>query len=260
MTAEAGIRTVRRTAAGGVLTIVIDRPEVRNAVDSSIAHGLNAAMDQLDDDDDLRVGIITGAGGTFCSGMDLKAFGRGEQMVLENRGFAGMCTLPSRKPLIAAVEGWALAGGCEIALACDIIVAAGDASFGLPETRRGLVAAAGGLLRLPRRVPPGLAKLMVLTGEPVPAPDAHRYGLVDLLVEPGQALAAAATLAGTIARNAPLAIQVSKSILDTAQDSTIADAFAQQEQAAQAIAASPDAREGALAFVEKRTPAWSGAW
>jgi enoyl-CoA hydratase len=241
----------------GVLVATIDRPEARNAVDAEVGRALAAVMDRLDDDDDLRVGVITGGGGTFCAGMDLKAFLRGEEVHVGERGFAGMCTRPTNKPLIAAVEGWALAGGCEIALACDVIVAAEDARFGLPESKRGLVAAAGGLLRLPRRVPPGAAKLMALTGEAVDAVEAHRLGLVDVLVAPGHALPSAVEIAATIAANAPLAVAASKRLIDSALDRAVLNAFEEQRTLADQIARSDDAREGAEAFVDKRTPVWT---
>jgi enoyl-CoA hydratase len=243
---------------GGVLTATIDRPQARNAIDGEVAHGLAEVMDRLDRDDTLRVGVITGAGGTFSAGMDLKAFLRGEEVHVGDRGFAGMCTRPTVKPLLAAVEGWALAGGCEIALTCDVIVAAEDARFGLPEARRGLIAAAGGLLRLPRRVPPGAAKLMALTGEPVDGTEAHRLGLADVLVASGQALARAQELARTIASNAPMAVAASKRLVDTALDRAVLDAFTDQRELADEIAVSADAREGAQAFVDKRDPVWTG--
>lgn len=242
----------------GILTATIDRPSARNAVDAEAAQALAGVMDRLDQSPGLRVGVITGAGGTFSAGMDLKAFLRGEQVHVGERGFAGMCTRPTTKPLIAAVEGWALAGGCEIALTCDLVVAAADAHFGLPETKRGLVAAAGGLLRLPRRVPPGAAKLMALTGEPVDGVEAHRLGLVDVLVGPGETLTRAVALARTIAANAPLAVAASKALIDGALDRTVLAAFEDQRELAARIAVSADAREGAEAFVAKRSPVWTG--
>ena len=164
---------VRAAVDGDVLVVTIDRPEARNAVNLEVAEGIAAAIDQLDGDDALRAGILTGAGGTFCAGMDLKAFVAGERPYVGERGFAGLVQQPPRKPLIAAVEGWALAGGFEIALACDVIVAARDARFGIPEVKRGLVAAAGGLLRLPRRIPYHLAMELALTGEPIGAERAY---------------------------------------------------------------------------------------
>src|SRR3954449_13413382 len=164
--ADEPVLTERRE---GVLVITLNRPEARNAVNRAAAEGIAAAIDELDDDNELRVGVITGAGGTFSAGMDLKAFVAGERPHVEGRGSAGIVQRPPRKPLIAAVEGWALAGGFEVALACDLIVAARDARFGIPEVKRGLVAAAGGLIRLPRRIPYHLAMELALTGDPVGA-------------------------------------------------------------------------------------------
>jgi len=182
----------------GVAVITINRPHARNAVNRAVSEAVAAAVDELDERSELALGIITGAGGNFCSGMDLKAYLAGETTSVPGRGLAGICLRPPRKPLIAAVEGWALAGGCEIALACDLIVAAQDAKFGLPEVKRGLVAGAGGLLRLPRRIPPAVAMELSLTGDPLDAVEAHRLGLVNILTDPGQALEGAR-------RGAPLA-------------------------------------------------------
>jgi enoyl-CoA hydratase len=241
-----------------VLVICINRPQARNAVNRAVTVGIAAAVDELDARDDLSLGIITGAGGTFCSGMDLKAFVRGEDVTLPGRGLAGICQRPPAKPLIAAVEGWALAGGCEIALTCDLIVAAKDAKFGVPEVRRGLVAAAGGLLRLPRRIPRAIAMQMALTGEPLSAVDAHRFGLVNELSKPGEALDGALALAARITPNGPLAVQTTKQILDLATDQPVADGFAVQEPLIERILGSADAREGAVACAEKREPVWLG--
>src|SRR5262245_17347789 len=199
-----------------VQVISINRPEARNSVNREVTLAIAAALDELDELDDLTLGIITGSGGTFCAGMDLKAFVAGEDVTLPGRGIAGIVERPPRKPMIAAVEGWALAAGFEIALSCDLIVAAEDARFGLPEVRRGLVAAAGGLLRLPRRVPPAIAMQLALTGEPLSAVDASRLGLVNELTAPGQALDGALDLARRITPNGPLAVQITKQILDQA--------------------------------------------
>src|SRR5215475_11808141 len=171
--------------ADRIAVITINRPHARNAINRAVSAQLAEALEELDQRDDLTVGIITGAGGTFSAGMDLKAFLAGENVSIEGKGFAGFTQAPPRKPLIAAVEGWALAGGCEIALACDLIVAADDARFGVPEVKRGLVAAAGGLLRLPRRIPRAIALQLALTGEPMSALDAHRFGLVNELTASG---------------------------------------------------------------------------
>jgi enoyl-CoA hydratase len=246
--------SVAVTVDGAVLVITIDRPEARNAVNLAVAEGIAAALDRLDGDDSLRVGVLTGAGGTFCAGMDLKAFVTGERPHVEGRGFAGIVQGPPRKPLIAAVEGWALAGGFEVALACDLIVAARDARFGIPEVKRGLVAAGGALIRLPRRMPYHLAMELALTGDPIPAERAHAAGLVSRLTEPGGALAGALELVSAIAANGPLAVDATKRIL-------VADEAGEWERQAEIVGpvfASEDAREGARAFAEKRSPEWRG--
>lgn len=241
-----------------VSIITINRPAVRNAVNRAVSLGIAAAVDELDARADLTVGVLTGAGGTFSAGMDLKAFLAGEEVSLEDRGLGGICRRPPRKPMIAAVEGWALAGGCEIALACDMIVAAENARFGIPEVKRGLVAGAGGLLRLPRRLPGAIAVEMALTGDPLSARDAHRYGLVNALTPPGGALDGALALAARIAANGPLAVAATKEILSAAQDWSLDEGFSRQEEIYAPVFASDDAREGALAFTEKRAPKWTG--
>jgi enoyl-CoA hydratase len=190
----------------GVLVVTINRPEAKNALDRAVAEGVAAAVDELDGSDDLRVGVLTGAGGTFSAGMDLKAFLRGETPAIEGRGLCGITQTPPRKPLIAAVEGWALAGGFELLLACDLIVAAENARFGVPEVKRSLVAAGGAALQLPRRVPFNLALEMLLTGEPLGAIRAAEIGLVNRLTAEGGALSGALELAATIAANGPLAV------------------------------------------------------
>lgn len=243
---------------GGALVVTIDRPQARNAVNLAVAQGLADAMDRLDADDALSVGVVTGAGGTFCSGMDLKAFAAGERPNIPGRGFAGMCRRAAEKPLIAAVEGWALAGGCEVALACDLIVAAQDAAFGIPEVKRGLVAGAGGLIRLPRRIPAGLAMELALTGDPLPAPRAHAIGLVNVLAEPGQALAGALDLARRIAANGPLAVRTAKQVVLAQADWSTDEWWDRQAALVEPILASEDALEGARAFAEKRAPVWKG--
>ncbi|MEU7483960.1 crotonase/enoyl-CoA hydratase family protein [Streptomyces sp. NPDC042319] len=249
---------VRTEYADGVAVITIDRPEARNAVNLAVSEGVAAALDELDARDDLAVGVLTGAGGTFCAGMDLKAFLAGERPSIEGRGFAGLTDAPPRKPLIAAVEGYALAGGCEVVLACDLVVAAEDANFGLPEVKRGLVAAAGGLLRLPQRLPYQVAMELALTGAFLPAPKAHAHGLVNRLTEPGGALAGARELAREVAANGPLAVRVSKQVIAGAP-SWPADETAERQRAlVEPVFASQDAKEGARAFAEKRPPRWTG--
>jgi enoyl-CoA hydratase len=242
----------------GVLVITINRPEARNAINGAVAAGIAAALDELDADDELRVGVLTGAGGTFSAGMDLKAFLAGEKPHVPGRGFAGLVERPPSTPLIAAVEGPALAGGFEIALACDLIVAADDASFGLPEVKRGLLAGGGGLLRLPRKAGLPKATEWALTGDRIGATEAHAAGVVNRLVPPGQALATALELAQQIAGNGPLAVQGTKRILSEGQGWPADEAFARQWEIYAPIRASADAQEGARAFTEKRAPVWQG--
>jgi enoyl-CoA hydratase len=245
-------------ARDGVLEITLNRPEARNAVNAAVAEGVAAALDRLDGDDALRAGILTGAGKAFCSGMDLKAFVAGERPYAEGRGFAGIAQRASEKPLIAAVEGYAVAGGFEVALACDLIVAARDAKVGIPEVKRGLVAAGGALIRLPKRIPYHLAMELALTGELISAERAHEVGIVNRLAEPGAALEAARELAAAIVANGPLATAASKRILAAAVDWTEAEAWDRQAEIAGPVSASEDAREGATAFAEKRPPVWRG--
>ncbi|MBQ0928394.1 crotonase/enoyl-CoA hydratase family protein [Saccharopolyspora endophytica] len=245
--------------ADGVALITINRPEARNAVDRSVADGIAAAIDEFEARSDLTIAILTGAGGTFSAGMDLKAFTRGERPSIPGRGFGGLTEKPPTKPLIAAVEGWALAGGCELALSADLIVAARDAKFGLPEVKRSLVAAAGGLLRLPKTLPYQLAMQVALTGDPLAAEVAHQHGMVNALTEPGKALDEARALAARIAENGPLAVRATKQIVAGAVDWTDAEAFSRQSEIASPVFRSADAQEGARAFAEKRPPVWRGA-
>jgi len=241
-----------------IAIITINRPEARNAVNRAVSYGVCAAVDELDARDDLRVGILTGAGGTFCSGMDLKAFLRGEVTRVEGRGILGIAQTPPRKPLIAAVEGYALAGGFEAVLACDLTVAARNAQFGLPEAKRGLAAAAGGLLRLPRLIPPRIAMELALTGDMISAERAAHYGLVNILTEPGQALHEAKRLAARIIANAPLSVAASKRVIVEQRDWPLAEMFSRQQEITGGLLQSADAREGAAAFAEKRKPNWKG--
>ncbi|WP_019925266.1 crotonase/enoyl-CoA hydratase family protein [Nocardia sp. BMG111209] len=251
-------QSVRLECGDGIAVITIDRPEARNAIDRATAKGLAAAAEEVDGRDDVAVAILTGAGGTFCAGMDLKAFVRGENPMIRGRGFAGLTERPPAKPLIAAVEGWALAGGFELVLSADLVVASRTAKFGIPEVKRGLVAAAGGLLRLPRTLPYQLAMEIALTGDELDAAAAHRHGLVNTLTEPGEALAGARRLAARIAANAPLAVRATKEIVAGSVDWTAAEGFRAQAEAVARIMTSADAREGALAFAEKRPPVWRG--
>jgi enoyl-CoA hydratase len=242
----------------GVLIITINRPDARNAVNAAVATGMAAALDQLDAEDDLRVGIVTGAGGYFSAGMDLKAFVQGESPYAEDRGFAGITQRASRKPLIAAIEGFALAGGFEVALSCDLIVASKEARFGIPEVKRSLVAAGGALLRLPRRIPYHLAMELALTGEPIGAERAAELGIVNRLAEPGQAVDVALELANAIVKNAPLALIASKQIIEQAPEWSSAEMWTKQGEISGPVFVSEDAREGATAFAEKRDPVWRG--
>jgi enoyl-CoA hydratase len=243
---------------GAVLVITINRPDARNSMNKAAAEAMGAALERLDDDANLSVGVITGAGKGFSAGMDLKGFASGEFPVAGDRGFAGIAQRSARKPLIAAVEGFALAGGLEIALACDIIVASREAKLGIPEVGVGLFAGAGALLRLPRRVGLGQAALLALTGKPISGEEGHRIGLVDRLVETGSALTEALALADTIAANAPLALAASKAVLVDGFTKPDPEFWQWQQQFFQQVFTSKDALEGATAFAEKRRPKWQG--
>lgn len=244
--------------SGGVLTLLINRPAQRNAMTLAVAEQIAAAMDELDRRPDLAVAVLGGTGGVFCAGMDLKRFLLGERPRVPGRGFGGLVEQPPAKPLIAAVEGWALAGGFELVLACDLVVAGESARFGLPEVKRGLPAAAGGLLRLPRRLPHNVAMELILTGEPIDAPSLAAHGLVNRVVDDGTAVDSALALATTIAANAPLALMAAKDIANRSADWPLADMFAIQRPLVDRVFASADAQEGARAFAEKRPPVWSG--
>jgi enoyl-CoA hydratase len=243
---------------GAVQVITLNRPQVKNALDAAVAAGVAAAVDELDESDDLRVGVLTGAGGTFSAGMDLKAFLRGESPAIKGRGLCGITITPPRKPLIGAVEGWALAGGFELLLACDLVVAARTARFGVPEVKRSLVAAGGAAFLLPRRVPFALALELLLTGEPFDAERAASAGLVNRLTDEGGALEGALQLALTIAANGPLAVAATKRIARSSADWTLDDGWAKQAEIVRPVFASDDAKEGATAFAEKRAPVWRG--
>ncbi|HEY3737861.1 MAG TPA: crotonase/enoyl-CoA hydratase family protein [Jatrophihabitans sp.] len=252
--------TCRIERDGSTLVITIDRPEVRNAIDRATADAIAAGLDELDQDTTLRVGVLTGAGGTFSSGMDLKAFSAtGERPQVEGRGLAGLTEAVPGKPLIAAVEGHALAGGCEIVLACDLVVAAEGAAFGLPEVKRGLIAGSGGLLRLAERIPANLAMEYVLTGRPMSADIGAKWGLVNELVPDGQTLTAALRLAAEIAANSPIAVRASTRVLRESRRWPAEQVWPRMHSALQEVLAAPDAAEGARAFVDKRAPRWSEA-
>jgi enoyl-CoA hydratase len=250
--------TVLTRTEGRVLVITLNQPERRNAIDRATSLAVAAALDRLDAEAGLSVGILTGAGGQFCAGMDLKAFLDGERVELPGRGLAGLTSAPPAKPLIAAVEGHALAGGCEMALACDLLVAADSATFGLPEVRRGLIAGSGGLLRLPERLPRPVAMELALTGRMMPAAEAARWGMVNRLCAPGQALDTALALAAEIAANAPLALVASKRLVAEGPRWPAQEIWSRQDALLEPVIASGDAREGARAFVEKRPPVWTG--
>jgi enoyl-CoA hydratase/carnithine racemase len=243
---------------GGVAVITINRPEARNAVNGAVAKGMASALDELDARKDVSVLVLTGAGGTFSAGMDLKGFLTGDNPIAEGRGFGGIVERPPAKPIIAAVEGYALAGGFELALACDMIVASSESKFGLPEVKRGLVAGAGGLLRLPRRIPYHAAMELALSGEHYPASRLAELGLVNKLASPGEALAEARALALRIAANAPLALAATKRVIVESADWDSSSQFAKQGEIINPVFVSKDAMEGAAAFAEKRPPEWSG--
>ncbi|WP_157531247.1 crotonase/enoyl-CoA hydratase family protein [Mycobacterium sp. IS-1496] len=242
---------------GRTLIITINRPEARNAVNFAVSQGLADAVDELDSDTSLSVAILTGAGGNFCSGMDLKAFAAGERVDIPGRGI-GFTERPPRKPLISAVEGYALAGGTEVVLATDLVVASATAKFGIPEVKRGLVAAGGGLLRLPRRIPYQKALELALTGESFTAEQGAAWGLVNKVTEPGQALAGAVELAERITASGPLAVAVTKEILVRSAEWSESEMWSKQMELIIPVFSSNDAKEGAIAFAEKRAPNWSG--
>ncbi|GGK54579.1 enoyl CoA dehydratase/isomerase [Planomonospora parontospora subsp. parontospora] len=243
---------------GGVAVITINRPRAKNAVNGVVARAIAAALDELEERKDVSAYVLTGAGGTFCAGMDLKGFLTGDFPVVEGRGFGGLAEAPPSKPLIAAVEGYALAGGCELALACDIIVASEEAKFGLPEPKRGLVAGAGGVMRLPRRIPYHIAMEIALTGDHFPASRLYEVGLVNHLTPVGGALGKALELARRIAANAPLALAATKRVIVESADWSLDEMFKKQGEIVNPVFGSKDAMEGAAAFAEKRAPQWKG--
>jgi crotonobetainyl-CoA hydratase len=252
------------TSEDGVLVITLSRPEALNAVDARVSGLVGGALEQASADDRVRVVIVTGTGRSFCAGMDLKAYARGEDVAAPGHpewGFAGLTQHVTDKPLIAAVNGFALGGGCELVLACDLAVASTAASFGLPEVSRGLIAGGGGVFRLARVVPRRVATEMILTGRPISAADALGYGLVYQVVAPEELLPAAQSLARAICANGPLAVSASKRLLrESSRYGSDWDegVWALNDQVVDQILASDDSREGALAFGQKRAPVWTG--
>lgn len=249
---------VLRERRGRILIITINRPDVRNAANKAVAEGLAAACDELDDSPELSVAVLTGSGGNFCAGMDLKAFATGELAYVPGRGL-GFTERPPRKPIISAVEGHAVAGGTELVLATDLVVAARGAKFGIPEVKRGLVAAGGGLLRLRHRIPYQKALELALTGASFTAEQGESWGFVNVLTEPGEALSAAIALADQVTANGPLAVAVTKDIMVRSTDWTQEEMWHKQNALIAPVFASHDAKEGAIAFAEKRAPNWTGA-
>lgn len=250
---------VKTEQDGAVLIIRLNRPQARNAVNHDCAVALAEAFERLDSDESIGLGILTGEGDHFSAGMDLKDFAAsGRRPRVPGKGFAGFTEAPPTKPLIAAVEGYALAGGFEMVLACDLIVAADNATFGLPEVKRGLIAGAGGLLRLPKHLPFHVAMEAALTGEHLSAARLHAYGLINVLTAPGQALVQAQVLAQKIAANGPLAVRLTKQVISEAGDWPQTEMFERQAPFMAQILASEDAKEGPRAFAEKRAPVWRG--
>jgi enoyl-CoA hydratase len=245
---------VRRES--GILIVTINRPDQRNAVNGAVSAGIARALDLLDGSPDLRVAVLHGQGTAFSAGMDLKAFAAGEPVRDPVRGFGGIVERPPAKPVIAAVEGWALGGGFEIVLACDLVTAGRGARFGLPEVRRGLAARGGGVFRLPRRLPRAVAMEVIVTGAPLEAARAAQFGLVNRLVEDGQALAAAIELAELISANAPMSVRASKAVAVDSADWPLGQEFQRQQAYLEPVFVSQDAAEGVAAFRERRDPKW----
>jgi enoyl-CoA hydratase len=254
------VAIVEYATEGHVAVITINRPEARNAVNGEVANGLERAVDRLEGDDELWIGILTGVPPVFSAGADLKEVnaGRSGSITTERGGFAGFVARERTKPVIAAVDGPALAGGTELALACDLIVASTSATFGIPEVKRCLVAGGGGLFRLPRAVPFNVAMEMALTGDPIDAARAHHFGLVNQLCAPGEALGTAIELAGRIEASAPLAVRESRSVMRAAISEDEATGWRLSDEALSRVMRSDDLKEGLAAFIDKRPPVWKG--
>jgi enoyl-CoA hydratase len=252
--------TIEYSTEGHVATITINRPEARNAVNGEVANGIEEAIDRLEADDALWIGVLTGVPPVFSAGADLKAInaGRAADLSTKRGGFGGITARDRTKPIIAAVDGPALAGGTEIALACDLIVASATATFGIPEVKRCLVAAGGGLFRLPRKIPFNIAMELALTGDPIDAVRAHHFGLVNQLVEPGQALDAAKDLARRIEANAPVAVRESRRVILAAMTEDEETGWRLSNEGMAKAMRSADNKEGLMAFIEKRPPVWTG--
>lgn len=251
---------VRYDADGRVATLTLDRPQQRNAVSPELTLAMDAALQRFEADPEVWVALLTGEGDNFSAGADLKAIaaGRARELSTEAGGFAGFVRYPRTKPVIAAVKGFALAGGMELVLGCDLVVAADDAVFGLPEVTRGIVAAGGGMFRLPRALPPALARELLLTGGRLPASDAHRFGLVNRLVPADQVLTTARELADVICANAPVAVRETLALARAALEIDEQEAWRRSGEASRRVAQSEDAKEGPRAFAEKRAPRWTG--
>ena len=251
---------IRFEVDGHVAVISLDRVGARNAINGEMANAIEAAIDRLEDDDDLWVGILTHEGPVFCAGADLKeiAAGNGGQLATKRGGFGGVVTRERTKPLIAAVDGHAVAGGTEIALACDLRVASTVSKFGIPEVKRSLVAAAGGLVRLPRVLPPAIAMELAITGDTLDADRAYHFGMINVLCDPGEAVAAAHELAARITANAPLAVRASRHLVLDAPTQTDREGMKAASQAMFAMSDTEDFAEGPRAFIEKRDPVWTG--
>lgn len=243
---------------GGVGVITINRPERKNAFDRSTAYAMEAVIDELDADDDLRVAVLTGAGGVFCAGQDLIAAARGELGRTERRGGGGIMTKPPDTPLIAAVEGHAVGGGLELCLACDLVVASREAEMGIPEAKRGFPAMGGGLFRLPRRIPYAMAMEAAVTGQTWSAERYWQLGLVNRLTEPGEALQGALELAESVAAAAPVAVRASKGVVRNSLEWTDEESWEKQQPFVDSVLNSADYHEGLAAFAEKRRPVWKG--
>lgn len=243
---------------GPVAVLTINRPERRNSFDRDTAYAMEAAIDRFEAEDDLRVGVVTGAGGVFCAGQDLIAAGKGEIGTTQRRGGGGVMQEPPSKPLIAAVEGYAVGGGLEIGLSCDLMVASRTAKLGMPEVKHGALAMGGGLFRLPKRIPYALSMELALTGKSWTAERFHELGLVNRVTDPGGALDAALELAEEVAAAGPVAVTASKAIIRQSQAWSDTDSWDRQSGYVTRVLESQDYREGVAAFGEKRAPVWKG--